>query len=252
MNRPSVLVVFRTQSRGKSPVKYEIFDFYSKIANILGESEWVEKFQLLSKGISYNGVKFDGRSLSVKKGSKTKTLEIDIEINMNIEESTEEDFERYEECKKYLSSTMESLITEEDQEIESIIDDENEEDEEFENKFKIGVKNQTIFIKEFAARKCRQFSLSDEVYKCIVSTISSLFISKRLTSKSVYLNKSNGTINRIDGIEINSSGIFVDEESLKIPKVSKIQKKEKKNFIFPSSLMLSKIESKKNNYQNEP
>ena len=252
MNGSLVVVVCNKKSKGTSPVKYEIFDFYSKLARKLGEKDWEETFQNFSKGIMQNGIKFDGRSLNVKNNSLSKILEIDIPDNMDSDDATEDDYDNYFKCKGFLEKQCQYFSKKEQDVSEVNVDESDEDTGELVNKFKLGITNQIIFIREYAKRKCDFYELDTQSYNSIVSTINALFASKCLISKSVMLKKSDGTIDHIHGIVINKSGLTIDKSKLaKTKEVEISEPKSEKHKTFKSSILLSKCEQKNRMYNIE-
>lgn len=247
MNRPLVVVITGNQKKSKSPVKHEVFSFYSKIAKILGENEWKEMFENFSKGINYGKIKFSGNKLSVKIEGVLNVFEVKIPESFDIDSIEEKDIKNYTKCKKFLKTIIEKFEeeTNENEQLNNEHTNENSEDEdEYLNKFKSGARNQTDFIYLFAKKKCEKFGLSNEVCESIVGTISLLFMSKRLVSKSVYLKAKDGTIHSIEGIKIDYNGLKIDSSKLNNPKITK-PKKDKHKPSFKELSIFSKIEKSK-------
>ena len=245
MNSKSlVMLVCRSEPRSTSPVKYEIFDLYSKIALNFGETIWKNFFQTLSRGNNQKELRFNGRTILIKSGNTIKTYDVKIPEIMELEELKPIDFQNYQECKTFIKTYCRYLNDEDEVKIDHV---EIEEDQGLENKFKLGIINQVTHIQKFARRECRKNGLSYEICESLISTINALFSSKYLTSKSIMQNKSNGEINHIIGISINRAGFFIDNSLLKAPKKTKVVKKVKE-LCFSSSSLLSKVEQK--NYSN--
>lgn len=242
-------VVFKKNGRTSSPIKHEIFDFYSKIADMLSDDKWIEIFKTLSRGEGYKNVKFNGSLLIIKKKGKTKTLEINSSSNMQIKDVTDSEIESYNKCKKFLKNIL-SEFKEENEQVEfsikreQITEDDEEDEDDIVNKFILGAKNQTTFISDFAVRMRVKHKFSTDECSKLISTISFLFVQKRLTPKSIFLNEKKGKIVRIKGIIFYEGGYKFDKSLIKDfkPKKIKITRKED---IFRSSLILTKIETKK-------
>lgn len=238
-----VVVVCKSNQRTTSPVKYEIFDYYSKIALKLGDEQWKTFFQALSRGNSQKELKFNGRVLTAKKGNGFKVFEVRIPENMNINTLTEDDINDFKSCKEFIKSNCRFFEDEEEEHIrvEEVIEQEDE--LVLENKFKLGIVNQSTLIKKFCRRECRKNNLNEETCDAMISTINALFSSKYFTSKSIMQNVSNGEIDHIIGFTVNRAGFFVDNSVEKTRKLPKTVKKEKER-CFCSSGVLSKVEQK--------
>lgn len=242
-NKSLVMVVCKKQSKGASPVKYEIFDFYAKIAESLGQEEWKIFFQNLSRGNNNQGIKFNGRIVSIGKGNSIHTYDVVIPEVMEMDELKKEDVENFEQCKNFFSK-YHFAKDENNAENSNVIVNEPFKDEGLENKFKLGILNQTTYIERFARQQCRKMNLDENICESLISTINSLFASKQLTSKSIMQNKSDGEINYIKGITINRAGFFIDPSQLYTSKVQESSNKKPKDLHFRSSVRLSKIEQK--------
>lgn len=242
MSRSLVMIVCKKDTRGASPVKYEVFDFYAKIAASIGETDWHSFFQILSRGNSQKGMKFNGRTLSIKSGNSIKVYEVCIPEIMEIDEATKEDFNNFYECQNFIKENTAFFSTEESKQPSQEL---NETYEGVENKFKLGIVNQTTHIEKFARRKCKEFNLDINTRESLISTINALFASKHLTSKSVMQNLSDGEINTINGIEIDNSGFRINVSKLFNPKTTEPAPK-RKQLTFGSSNALSKVEQKMN------
>lgn len=246
--RSLVMIVCKKDTRGASPVKYEIFDFYAKIASSIGEREWQSFFQILSRGNTQKGIKFNGRTLSIKTGNAVKVYDVVIPEIMELDEATKTDFDNFYECQQFIKNNTTYFSTSEEERVEQTQQIIESVDEGVENKFKLGIVNQTTHIEKFARKKCREFSLDRNTCDCMISTINALFASKHLTSKSVMQNISDGEINMIYGIIIDSSGFRIDAAKLFNPKLSEPAPK-KKEIAFGSSGALSKVEQKLHKYR---
>jgi len=123
------------------------------------------------------------------------------------------DYPNYCECKEFISTYSSHCSKKEDiikHNVEEI-NNENLDDNETE-KLNISVFKQGMYIEEFAIRKCREFNLSDEVKKNLISSIFSKLSNKTLLTKSIIISKY-GTINYIVGLNINENGYYFDENS---------------------------------------
>jgi len=249
MNTKSfVMVVCRTEQRTTSPVKHEVFDFYSKIAMKLGDEQSKNFFQSLSRGNTQKDLKFNGRILTVKKGSVSKVFEVRIPENMDINNLNEQDVNDFKNCKEFVKTNCRFFEDDEEVNISSEsanqpVEEEEEDEVLLENGFKLGIVNQTTSIRKFCRRECNKYGLSLETCECLISTINALFSSKYFVSKSVMQNSTDKEIDHIKGLTINSAGFFIDNDVFKNRKLSKTVKKEKEP-CFVSSARLSKVEQK--------
>lgn len=241
-NSSLVMMVCRKESKGTSPVKFEVFDFYAKLCNKEDEKQWKDLFHIMSRGNIQKGIKFNGKILTVKNGNSVHTYEVTIPESMEIDEATEEDFYNLKKCKKFIKKYSSVFLENETENVKKF--DKNSNDEGTENKFTLGIVNQTTSIRKFAVKKCREFCLSEDVCDSLSSTINSLFATKKLNSKSVLQNRSDGEINSIKGIVINENGFFIVTSYLQDGKGTDNTGKKKKGLIFGSSLFLSKVEQK--------
>lgn len=122
--------------------------------------------------------------------------------------------------------------------------DSNYDPDELENKFKSGIFNQLLYIKEFSERECSLHNLSCEICNSLIETINTLFAEKTLTSKSIMSNKHTKKIDFIYGLTINKSGFFLNKSKMISGKKKYNKNDIEKQKTFKSSNRLSKTETK--------
>ncbi len=249
MSGSLVVVVRNKRSKGTSPVKYEIFDFYSKIAKSLKQSKWEETFTNFSKGVLHPSMKIDLRSNVMKVTSSGYVIKIKIPEEMNVNDLSKDDEKSYKRFKEFLKESIPSFSEKKKEEINVETEEESESDEELDNKFKSGISSQIVYLDEYVRRICSSYDITESRIESIKSTLNALFATKELNSKSVMLNKRNGTINYIIGVTINSNGLFIDRDCLIKCKDVDSQEKNIKDKVFKSSVLLSKSEAKRKIYE---
>lgn len=186
---------------GSSPSKHSIFLYYSQIAELCGEMEWKEFFEVMSKGSYWKGLKFDGTNLTCKVKSRTEFFEMSYHDSMNIETDIEYDYPRYEECKKFITNFSSHFSKKETRDLSVVVEDVAETAGVLES----SVPKQRMYISEFARRKCREFHLPDCTRESLVSSIFMMLSNKTITPKSFKVN-SDGTIESINSLTIGISG----------------------------------------------
>jgi len=203
---------------GSTPTRYEIFGYYSKIAEHIGDTNWINFFDVMSKGSFWRGIKFDGTQLITKKKNVIKTHLVMVSGEMNIKTDLENDLQYYNECKEFIKANSSHFALKESESIRMTA----ETIEPIKSGFENSLSKQSMYINEFAIRKVREFQLEESYISCIVSSIFSKLSNKSITPKSFVFSE-DGTISSINGFEINATGYQFDE-SVTYP----IQKKAKK------------------------
>lgn len=189
---------------GSSPSKHECFLYYSKIADLLSDDNWKHFFEVMAKGSFWKGLKFDGKQLIAKKKNTVKTYLITITGTMDIEEDIEEDYFYYNECKEFIKANS-SHFTQTESKTSNDADN-----EVIKTGFQNSVSKQTVFIEEFSARKCYENGLNENYKECLVSSIISKISDKTLVPKSSFIFGTNGVIESINGLYVDSSGYSFD------------------------------------------
>lgn len=223
MSKSTVVVYFRdseTNNQGAirgirrentSPIKHQIFSYYSNIAEFLGETKWVKFFDSLSRGNFYKNLKFDGVSLICKiKSSKFIKYDLICSQTMNIQTDLNTDIHSYNGCKNFIESNTTFFIENDD--VSDTLQNENEKQPvsitpqfELSSGLSVSINNQLIFIGEFTVRKCREFGLSEGVRRSLYSSIIAMLSSKDLISKS-FSTYRNGQIESVEGLFIDHNG----------------------------------------------
>lgn len=226
MSKSTVVIFFRdnpgnnqsairgAKNTDTSPLKHQIFYYYSKIAEYLQESKWVSFFDCLSKGSSYKNLKFDGTSLICKlKGSKVIKYDIVVSQTMNIVHDLQFDIVGYRECQKFIESNTVFFI--ENDTRKEYLQSEHLQEQiislhpqiEISGALSSSLNSQMAFIGEFTCRRCRELGLSEVIRKALFSSIFVKLSCKELTSKSFNI-LPNGTIDSIDGVIIDKNGFY--------------------------------------------
>lgn len=209
---------------GSTPTRYEIFGYYSKIAEHIGDVNWINFFDVMSKGSFWRGIKFDGSQLITKKKNVIKTHLVMVSGEMNIETDLENDLVHYNECKEFIKNNSSHFALKESESVRMTA----ETIEPVKSGFENSLTKQSIYINEFAIRKVREFGLDESYVTCIVSSIFAKLSNKSITPKSFTFSEE-GTISGISGFEIDSTGYRFDE-NIASP-VQKRSKRDSENFI---------------------
>lgn len=192
---------------GSSPSKFMVFLYYSKIAERLGDDKWKHFFEIMSRGSFWKGLKFDGTQLISKKKAVTKTFLVLVSGDMDIDTDLENDIQYYEECKDFIKTNSSHFALKEDE--KATLNAQN--CEPIKSGFENSVGKQSMYINEFAMRKAREFSLSENDRICMVSSIFSKLSNKSLMPKTSFIFGSSGFIESIEGLTINGNGYHFDD-----------------------------------------
>lgn len=236
MNRGNIIVFSKKSNDGQmalkegkaskirngstSPIKYEIFQYFSKYAENIGELTWKDVFENASHDSFKKGYRFNGITLSIQLKNKVFRRH-DVVINQNDPNGF---INAYNECKEFITETS-GCISQSD-ENDTLIFDEKQVTEVKGWSGNIPPKYQISMIRAFTKECSIYWKLSDKKLEELNENIIGMLYCGDITPSDITCE--NYKIKAIQGLTFSVGEFYIVTKVFNMPKKIKFNGEKKK------------------------